>query len=157
MSHTNGQVRGRRAPLADTAVSCADVTAGRRIGRNSSPGGSRLGDHGNFPPACALATLCPFLVRWAHDNHNPKVPAGYLGPVAVDSKFTTTYTYIVERTQSYLIEARYGPDRDTDRVREALRATAGLWSDRTESGEAYVERLRGGRRLRDLYPADDYR
>lgn len=75
----------------------------------------------------------------------------------MDSKFTTTYTYIVERTQSYLIEARYGPDRDTDRVREALRATAGLWSDRTESGEAYVERLRGGRRLRDLYPADDYR
>lgn len=91
------------------------------------------------------------------------------------------YTYIVERTQIYLsreqaaaldreakrtgttrshlireaIEARYGPDRDTDEVREALRATAGLWSDRSESGEAYVERLRSGRRLRDLYPAGD--
>jgi hypothetical protein len=59
----------------------------------------------------------------------------------------------VERTQIYLIEARYGPDR----VREALRATTGLWSDRSESGDAYVQRLRTGRRLRDLYPADDYR
>ena len=91
------------------------------------------------------------------------------------------YTYIVERTQIYLsreqaaaldreakrtgttrshlireaIEARYGPDRSGDEVREALRATAGLWSDRPESGEAYVERTRSGRRLRDLYPADD--
>lgn len=91
------------------------------------------------------------------------------------------YTYIVERTQIYLsreqaaaldreakrtgttrshlireaIEARYGPERDTDEVREALRATAGLWIDRSESGEAYVERLRTGRRLDDLYPADD--
>jgi predicted DNA-binding protein len=91
------------------------------------------------------------------------------------------YTYIVERTQIYLsreqaaaldreakrtgttrshlireaIEARYGPDRDADEVREALRATAGLWSDRSETGEAYVERLRTGRRLQELYPADD--
>lgn len=91
------------------------------------------------------------------------------------------YTYIVERTQIYLsreqaaaldreakrsgttrshlireaIEARYGPDRDAGEVRKALRATAGLWNDRSETGEAYVERLRTGRRLRDLYPADD--
>lgn len=91
------------------------------------------------------------------------------------------YTYIVERTQIYLsreqaealdrearrrgttrshlireaIEARYSPDRDADKVREALRATAGLWSDRPETGEAYVERLRSGRRLQELYPADD--
>lgn len=89
------------------------------------------------------------------------------------------YTYIVERTQIYLsreqaaaldreakrtgttrshlireaIDARYGPDRDAERVREALHATAGLWSDRPENGEAYVERLRSGRRLQDLYPA----
>jgi metal-responsive CopG/Arc/MetJ family transcriptional regulator len=91
------------------------------------------------------------------------------------------YTYIVERTQIYLsreqaaaldreakrtgttrshlireaIEARYGPDRNADEVREALRATAGLWSDRPESGEAYVARLRSGRRLEEIYPADD--
>jgi len=91
------------------------------------------------------------------------------------------YTYIVERTQIYLsreqaaaldrearrtgttrshlireaIEAHYGHDRDADAVRRALRATAGLWSDRRESGEAYVERLRTGRRLGDLYPAED--
>ena len=91
------------------------------------------------------------------------------------------YIYIVERTQIYLsreqaaaldreakrtgttrshlireaIEARYGPDRDADEVREALRATAGLWSDRSESGQSYVERLRSGRRMGDLYPADD--
>lgn len=91
------------------------------------------------------------------------------------------YTYIVERTQIYLsreqaaaldreakrtgttrshlireaIEARYGPERDVDRVHEALRATAGLWSNRSETGEAYVDRLRTGGRLMDLYPADD--
>jgi predicted DNA-binding protein len=99
----------------------------------------------------------------------------------VDLRARAMYTYIVERTQIYLsrqqaaaldreakrtgttrshlireaIEARYGPDRDSDEVREALRATAGLWSDRPETGEAYVERLRTGRRLRELYPADD--
>lgn len=91
------------------------------------------------------------------------------------------YVYIMERTQIYLsreqaaaldreakrtgttrshlireaIEARYGPDRDADAVRAALRATAGLWSDRSETGKAYVERLRTGRRLRELYPAAD--
>jgi predicted DNA-binding protein len=91
------------------------------------------------------------------------------------------YTYIMDRTQIYLsreqaaaldrearrrgttrshlireaIDARYGPDRDADEVREALRATAGLWSDRPETGKAYVQRLRGGRRLRKLYPSDD--
>lgn len=91
------------------------------------------------------------------------------------------YTYIMERTQIYLsreqaasldreakrtgttrshlireaIEARYGPERDADEVRDALRATAGLWSDRLETGEAYVDRLRTGRRLDELYPADD--
>ncbi len=89
------------------------------------------------------------------------------------------YTYIMERTQIYLsreqaaaldreakrtgttrshlireaIEARYGPDRDAATLKEALRATAGLWSDRPESGKAYVDRLRSGRRLEELYPA----
>jgi len=91
------------------------------------------------------------------------------------------YTYIMERTQIYLsrdqsaaldreakrtgttrshlireaIEARYGTSPDAKRVREALRATAGLWSDRTETGQEYVERIRTGQRLRDLYPKDD--
>lgn len=91
------------------------------------------------------------------------------------------YTYIVERTQIYLsreqhaaldreakrigttrshlireaIEARYGPDRDSSRVRDALQATAGLWGDRAESGEDYVERLRTGRRLHELRRPQD--
>ena len=87
------------------------------------------------------------------------------------------YTYIVERTQIYLtrrqaaaldgeakrtgttrshlireaIEERYltGPDRE--RVDRALRASAGLWRGRRESGEQDVERLRTGRRLGELY------
>ena len=91
------------------------------------------------------------------------------------------YIYIMERTQIYLsraqaaaldreakrtgttrshlireaIEARYGSDKDEDRIAEALRTTAGLWSDRSETGSEYVERLRSGRRLRELYPPED--
>lgn len=87
------------------------------------------------------------------------------------------YTYIVERTQIYLsrresaalaklaratgrtrshlireaIAAQYLEHPDEDEIKAALEATAGLWSDRSESGEAYVERLRSGRRLRDLH------
>lgn len=90
------------------------------------------------------------------------------------------YTYIVERTQIYLardqaaaldreakrtgttrshlireaIADRYGASRDRDRITEALRRTAGLWRDRSETGAAYVDRLRTGRRLRELYPDD---
>lgn len=90
------------------------------------------------------------------------------------------YTYIMERTQIYLsreqaaaldreakrtgstrshlireaIEARYGAGMDRERIRAALRATAGLWSDRPETGKDYVERVRTGRRLRELYPQD---
>ena len=91
------------------------------------------------------------------------------------------YIYIVERTQIYLsraqaaaldreakrtgttrshlireaIEARYGSDKDDDRIADALRVTAGLWSDRSETGSEYVERMRSGRRLRELYSAED--
>ena len=90
------------------------------------------------------------------------------------------YTYIVERTQIYLSEAqsraidleakrtgltrshlireaiefRYGLAAERDQLRAALRATAGLWKDRSESGEAYVDRLRTGDRLAELYPED---
>jgi predicted transcriptional regulator len=88
------------------------------------------------------------------------------------------YTYIVERTQIYLsrsqaaaldrearlrgttrshlireaIEERYGARRDHATVSAALEASAGLWRDRTETGEEYVERIRTGQRLRELYP-----
>ncbi len=80
------------------------------------------------------------------------------------------YTYIVERTQIYLtkanataldrearrrgttrshlireaIEERYGTDLDLDQVRRVLEATAGLWSDRAETGEEYVDRVEDG-------------
>lgn len=92
------------------------------------------------------------------------------------------YTYIVERTQIYLtkrestaldkaaretgrtksqlireaIEARYLTTQNEELV-EALRRTAGLWADRTETGEEYVERMRGGRRLERLYREADER
>jgi predicted DNA-binding protein len=88
------------------------------------------------------------------------------------------YTYIVERTQIYLssaqaaaldreakrtgvtrshlireaIEERYGLAADRERLRAALRETAGLWKDRKETGEAYVERIRKDRRMRELFP-----
>lgn len=84
------------------------------------------------------------------------------------------YTYIMERTQIYLtrretaalaklakatgrtrsqlireaITAQYLTQADGDELAAALEATAGLWSNRTESGEAYVERVRAGRLAR---------
>lgn len=58
-------------------------------------------------------------------------------------------------TRSHLIreaiEARFGTGQDPERIERVLRATAGLWADRAETGEAYVEGLRTGRRLRDVY------
>lgn len=80
------------------------------------------------------------------------------------------YIYIVERTQIYLtkretvalaraakatgrtrsqlireaIEASYLPQSSPDSL-AALEETAGLWSDLSDTGEAYVERVRGGR------------
>jgi hypothetical protein len=91
------------------------------------------------------------------------------------------YTYIVERTQIYLskhqaaaldrearrrgttrshlireaVEERYGTGRDRAHIREVLGNVAGLWSDRTETGEQYVDRVRTGRRLAELYPDRD--
>lgn len=84
------------------------------------------------------------------------------------------YTYIMERTQIYLtrressalarlsketgrtrsqlireaITAQYLGQAEGDELAAALEATAGLWVDRTESGEAYVERVRNGRLAR---------
>ena len=89
------------------------------------------------------------------------------------------YTYIMQRTQIYLtrresealdraaretgrtrsqlireaIEARYLASRDEAGLLEAIEATAGLWADRTETGEAYVERIRRGRLARIHRPA----
>jgi predicted DNA-binding protein len=86
------------------------------------------------------------------------------------------YIYIVERTQIYLtrresstlarlaketgrtrsqlireaIAAQYVLSADAEALTAALDATAGLWSDRTETGEAYVERLRTGRLARRI-------
>ena len=84
------------------------------------------------------------------------------------------YTYIMDRTQIYLtrresltlarlakatgrtrsqlireaITAQYLSEADGGELAAALEATAGLWSDRAESGEAYVERVRTGRLAR---------
>lgn len=84
------------------------------------------------------------------------------------------YTYIMERTQIYLsrretgalarraketgrtrsqlireaIAAVYLTGSDASAFAEALDDTAGLWADRTETGEAYVERVRAGRLAR---------
>lgn len=89
------------------------------------------------------------------------------------------YTYIVERTQIYLtkretaalaraaretgrtrsqlireaIEARYMP-AGSGRTLEVLERTAGLWADRNETGEQYVDRIRSGR-LERLYEGSD--
>lgn len=91
------------------------------------------------------------------------------------------YIYIVERTQIYLtkhqataldqeakrrgttrshlireaIEERYRPVHGRDEILAVLDATAGAWADRPETGEQYVERLRSGRRLGELYTDAD--
>ena len=87
------------------------------------------------------------------------------------------YTYIVERTQIYLsreeaaaldrearrrgqtrshlireaIDRVYLSEPSVDDVLAALKASAGAWKDRTESGEEYVERIRSGDRLAELW------
>ena len=47
------------------------------------------------------------------------------------------------------IDYCYGGDRDIELDLQRVRAGAGAWRDREESGEAYVERLRSGYRLID--------
>ena len=87
------------------------------------------------------------------------------------------YTYIVERTQIYLsreqaetldrearrrgttrshlireaIDQAYVVDPDRERVLAGLRASAGSWKGRTETGEEYVERIRRSGRLARLW------
>jgi hypothetical protein len=92
------------------------------------------------------------------------------------------YTYIMERTQIYLtkdqavaldreahrrgttrshlireaIAERYGPKKkDPEEIIRVLEETAGLWKDRTETGAEYIDRMRSGRRLRELYPPEE--
>ncbi len=91
------------------------------------------------------------------------------------------YTYIMDRTQIYLsreqataldrearrrgttrshlireaIDQTYVVDPDRERVMAGLRASAGGWKGRSETGEAYVERIRGGRRLERLWSERD--
>ena len=86
------------------------------------------------------------------------------------------YTYIVERTQIYLsreqataldreakrrgttrshlireaIDRTYLATSDRERVLAGLRASAGSWKDRTETGEEYVERIRSTGRMARL-------
>ena len=87
------------------------------------------------------------------------------------------YTYIVERTQIYLsksqasaldrearrtgrtrshlireaIDQAYLPNPASERLLAALEASAGAWTRRKEDGEAYVDRIRSGDRLRELW------
>jgi predicted DNA-binding protein len=87
------------------------------------------------------------------------------------------YTYIMDRTQIYLsraqataldrearrtgrtrshlireaIDQAYLPNSASDETLEALEASAGAWANRTDSGEDYVERLRSGQRLAELW------
>lgn len=91
------------------------------------------------------------------------------------------YTYIVERTQIYLsreqaaaldrearrrgttrshlireaIDQSYMVDPNRERVLAGLRASAGAWKDRSETGEEYVERIRSGGRLKRLWAERD--
>ncbi|HET7026449.1 MAG TPA: CopG family transcriptional regulator [Candidatus Limnocylindrales bacterium] len=91
------------------------------------------------------------------------------------------YTYIVERTQIYLtrrestvlarlskqtgrtrsqlireaIATQYLAGPDATELEEALAQTQGLWADRTETGEQYVERIRSGRLARLYEPRPD--
>lgn len=97
------------------------------------------------------------------------------------SKRCAMYTYIVERTQIYLsreqataldrearrrgttrshlireaINETYVVDPDRQRVLAGLRASAGAWKDRTETGEAYVDRVRRTGRMQRLWPDGD--
>ena len=87
------------------------------------------------------------------------------------------YTYIVERTQIYLsreqaaaldrearrrgqtrshlireaIDRAYLSEPSIDEMLAALEASAGAWKNRTETGEEYVERIRSGDRLAELW------
>lgn len=87
------------------------------------------------------------------------------------------YTYIVERTQIYLsrqqaraldrearqrnttrshlireaIDRQYGEVVSRESFLDTLRASAGAWKGREETGEEYVERMRSGDRWRELW------
>jgi len=87
------------------------------------------------------------------------------------------YMYIVERTQIYLsreeataldreakrrgqtrshlireaIDRVYLSEPSQEEVLEALDASFGAWKNRAESGEEYVERIRSGDRLAQLW------
>lgn len=87
------------------------------------------------------------------------------------------YTYIVERTQIYLskeqaaaldrearrrgqtrshlireaIDRVYLSEPSVDEVLAAVEASAGAWKNRSETGEEYVDRIRSGDRLAELW------
>lgn len=49
-----------------------------------------------------------------------------------------------------LVDREYLPDYSKEADIAAIRAAAGAWKDRDFDGAEYVERLRTGRRLREL-------
>ena len=89
------------------------------------------------------------------------------------------YTYIVERTQIYLsreqaaaldrearrrgqtrshlireaIDRAYLSEPTQDDILAAFEASAGAWADHPETGEEYVERIRSGDRMAELWGA----
>lgn len=115
---------------------------------------------------------------WSVDTDSG--PAGIAPLRSIDGYWTGMYTYIMERTQIYLtrdqagaldreakrtgttrshlireaIAAQYGATKDVRRVERVLRETAGLWHGRNGSGGEYVEQLRTGHRLSELYRKD---
>lgn len=99
----------------------------------------------------------------------------------IDLGTVAMYTYIVERTQIYLsreqstaldrearrlgttrshlireaIDQAYLARPDREHIQAALRRSSGAWADRTETGEQYVDRVRGGGRMARLWARRD--
>jgi predicted DNA-binding protein len=95
----------------------------------------------------------------------------------IDAPGVAMYTYIVERTQIYLsrdeaaaldreakrrgqtrshlireaIDRVYLADASNDALAAAIDESFGAWKDRAETGEEYVERVRSGDRLAELW------
>ena len=49
------------------------------------------------------------------------------------------------------VSGTYGSERDAESDLRAIDAAIGAWSDRDVDGEAYVERIRSGSRMRDAF------
>jgi hypothetical protein len=49
------------------------------------------------------------------------------------------------------VSAAYGSERDAESDLEAINAAFGAWNERDVDGEAYVERIRSGSRMKDAF------